>query len=69
LKGARIASHDFKSTIDCTVRDLSETGACLIVPSQVGIPETFLLLMRDGKSKQPCRVAWRSGNRIGVAFE
>jgi hypothetical protein len=54
--------------IDCRVRDLSASGACLEVVSHLGIPEEFVLVMpRDGLS-QPCRVIWRKGLRIGVQF-
>ena len=54
--------------IDCRIRNLSPAGACLDVASQVGIPDDFVLVIESDHMRQPCRVIWRSGNRIGVAF-
>ena len=58
LKGGRIAFNAGRSTVDCTVRNLSSKGAKLLVNSVVGIPETFDLVLGD-HSKQPCRVTRR----------
>lgn len=54
--------------IDCTVRNLSESGAALEVASPLGIPETFNLLVSGEPSPRRCRVAWRKDKRIGIAF-
>ena len=67
LKGGRIVFNAGRSTIDCTVRNLSASGAKLLVTSVVGIPDTFDLLL-DGNIRRPCRVAWRSLKELGVAF-
>jgi len=53
--------------IDCTVRNLSDTGAALSVESPVGIPTEFNLIVSD-QVKRMCRVVWRKENRLGVAF-
>lgn len=68
LKGGRVVTNAGYSTIDCTVRNLSETGARLRVTSIVGIPDTFELAMHDGR-KFTCRVAWRSETELGVQFD
>lgn len=67
LKTGRIAFGG--ATIDCTVRNLSETGAALEVSSPVGIPVNFTLMINSGHINVPCRVVWRKGTRIGVHFE
>jgi len=67
LKGGKIVFNAGRSTIDCTIRNLSSTGAKLLVSSVVGIPDTFDLLL-DGHSKQPCRIKWRRLKEIGVEF-
>ena len=54
--------------IDCTVRNLSETGAALSVVSPVGIPSEFNLIVSSDQINRRCRVAWRKENRIGVSF-
>jgi hypothetical protein len=55
--------------IDCTVRNVSETGALLEIESPVGIPNNFTLVISKDGVKRPCRVAWRSARRIGVRFD
>lgn len=55
--------------IDCTVRNMSGTGAALDVSSPVGIPDRFnLILPADGRH-MPCHVVWRKEKRIGIAFD
>jgi hypothetical protein len=67
LKGARIAFKDHTTTIDCVVRNLSDRGACLIVASPIGIPDSFDLML-DHAPVRNCRVAWRKATQIGVEF-
>lgn len=67
LKGGRIVFNGGRSTINCTVRNLSSKGAKLLVNSVVGIPDTFDLVL-DTNSRQPCRVAWRTLKELGVSF-
>lgn len=65
LKGGRI--HFGGGTIDCTIRNISDTGAALDVTSPLGIPTEFVLVA-DGEQR-PCRVVWRKEKRIGVTFD
>ena len=67
LKGGKIAFNAGRSTIDCTVRNLSPQGAKLQVNSVVGIPDTFDLFLGD-HSRQSCRVIWRRLKEVGVEF-
>jgi hypothetical protein len=67
LKGARITFKEGTTTIDCTVRNLSEQGACLKVASPIGIPDMFDLVL-DNASVHHCRVTWRKATQIGVNF-
>lgn len=55
--------------IDCTLRNVSETGAALDVVSPVGIPNLFNLILPADSSHRHCRVVWRTEKRIGVRFE
>jgi hypothetical protein len=55
--------------IDCTVRNMSSTGAALDVTSPVGIPEHFTLVMSLDGRHIACRVVWRKERRIGIAFD
>lgn len=57
------------AAIDCTVRDLSLTGAAIAVSSQAEIPDSFILAIPDDGLQLPCHVVWRREYRIGVAFD
>ena len=64
LKSAKISYGG--GAISCSVRNLTEAVARLDVESWLVIPMGFpLLVLFDGMCR-PCRVIWRSGNRIGV---
>ena len=54
--------------IDCTIRNMSASGAALQVESQSGIPDQFTLVIPADGLHMPCRVAWRKASRLGVAF-
>ena len=54
--------------IDCTVRNLSDTGSALSVESPVGIPTEFSLIVISDQVNRMCRVVWRKDNRIGIRF-
>lgn len=69
LKGGYIVFNDGHSTIDCRVRNLSETGARLEVASVIGVPDRFDLVLADKSARRPCRLVWRSPGAVGVAFE
>jgi PilZ domain len=54
--------------IDCTVRNLSETGADLEVVTPLFIPDRFTLFVPSDQFKRPCHIVWRKERRIGVTF-
>jgi hypothetical protein len=68
LKGGTI-SLGGGGAIDCTIRNLTSTGANLEVASPVGIPDDLTLVIRSDQSQHSCRVVCRKQNRIGVAFK
>lgn len=68
LKAGKIVFNRQLSVIDCTVRDLTDVGARLVVGSPVGLPETFELLIPFDNFKRTCRVIWKSSDKIGVTF-
>jgi hypothetical protein len=55
--------------IDCTVRNLSETGAALEVVSPLFIPDRFTLVIQTEQLKRACHIVWRKEKRIGIAFD
>jgi hypothetical protein len=55
-------------TIDCTVCNLSETGAALEIVTPLFIPDRFTLIVQSEQLKRPCHI-WRNEKRMGVAFD
>ena len=68
LKAGKIVFNQQRSVVDCTARDFTDEGACLVVESTVGIPDAFELLVPIDNLKRPCQVVWKSAGRIGVKF-
>lgn len=52
----------------CAVRNLSDAGVALDVPTSFGIPHEFQLVMETHQTTKQCRVIWRREKRIGVSF-
>ncbi len=69
LKTGKITFGNGACVIDCVIRNMSDAGASLIVPTTVGIPGKFSLVDVHGGTEHPVRVAWRQGERMGVHFE
>lgn len=69
LKGGKILLNGRSSVIDCTVRNLSRTGALLRVESTVGVPDEFILRVEPEGIERACRVVRRQPAMLGVAFE
>ncbi len=65
---AGIINFNRAGGVDCRVRNLSPSGACLEVASQIGIPNEFVLVVESDHMKAPCQVIWRTATRLGVAF-
>lgn len=57
------------SGIDCLVRKISGDGANLEVESQVGIPDSFDLVINTEHTNYHCHVVWRKARRMGIAFD
>ncbi len=75
LKAGKIMFGGWAS-IDCVVRNISDSGANLEVESSVGIPDRLeLIISKDDliiskdSVRRSCRVIWRQAQRIGVMFD
>jgi hypothetical protein len=68
LKAGKIVFNHHFSVVDCTVRNLSAAGARLRVPSTVGIPDDFDLLIEPERAPRACRVAWKNEHDLGIVF-
>jgi hypothetical protein len=64
FKAGKIVIGQGVSVFNCTVRNVSETGAMLTVPNAITLPEQFELRW-DGNVRQ-CVVVWRKTDSLGV---
>jgi diguanylate cyclase (GGDEF)-like protein len=68
LKAAQILFNGRSSTIDCTVRWISDEGAGLVISSTIGLPDLFYLVIAADGFDRPCRIVSRSERHVEVAF-
>jgi len=67
MKPARIEHRG--EGVNCTIRDLSLTGALLEVTDPALIPANFTLVVPEDGLKLSCRIVRRTVFRIGVTFD
>jgi hypothetical protein len=56
------------SGVVCLVCNVSQSGAAIEVKGNIGIPESFNLMVESEQINKSCRVVWRKYQRLGVAF-
>jgi PilZ domain len=66
---ARISIDSNTTLIPCTLSDISEIGARVLLEDDQGdLPIIFRLILAPGGPRRECRVIWRDGITVGVAF-
>ena len=65
LKGGKIVFANGSFTVDCTIRNLSDKGARLQVPTSITIPDRFTFVDCGG-IHQAARVIWRKADLLGI---
>jgi hypothetical protein len=68
LRGEIVHSNG-NSRTECTVRDLSDTGARVDAPPSVTVPEFFELHIPQRNLIFKARIARRQGQELGLIFE
>ncbi|MEJ8475318.1 PilZ domain-containing protein [Roseibium algae] len=68
LKAARIVFAGLTQVFNCTIRNASDTGALLVLPSSIGVPNSFLLYVDNESTRRPAEVIWRREDRMGVRY-
>lgn len=76
LFAAFIVSDRLQGTVGCLVRDMSATGARIVlqadrnslIASAAGLPNTFKLILDYYQIEVDCEIAWRSDRALGVRF-
>jgi hypothetical protein len=67
LKSAKISYGNGQFEVDCIIRNFSDTGVQLKVPTTVPIPDHFDLV--EAGKRRRVTVAWRKGEFIGVKYD
>jgi hypothetical protein len=66
---ATLRGWDGREIAGCTMTDISDGGAKVILDRPVHLPETFTLwLIESGSVYRECKVVWREGDVLGVQF-
>ena len=67
--GGTILDADGTIVSQCTMVNVSASGAKLAVKKPSALPNTFnLLLSKKGEVRRQCEVVWRADKTIGVRF-
>lgn len=56
------------AAINCTIRNLTASGASLEVESPLGIPRQFVLEIAADHFRRECQVVWIQERRLGIVF-
>jgi 2-succinyl-5-enolpyruvyl-6-hydroxy-3-cyclohexene-1-carboxylate synthase len=67
LKSAKLILDDMRA-IDCAVRDISATGAKVLIGSSNNLPDKFKLFMVSDSTIRDVEIAWKRHDMIGVNF-
>jgi hypothetical protein len=65
----RIFFNNRRNSIDCLIREFSETGARLGFSSAVATPAIVELYIPSRDENYRARIEWRTGEEAGVSFE
>ena len=57
---------DGRDHVTCCVWDVSNRGACLMVPPDVSVPHSFKILV--GERWRKAGVVWRRWSQVGIQF-
>jgi hypothetical protein len=64
----RCAFLDGSRSFDCTIRDLSQSGARISIQGAQMIPQHFYLIDRTNRTVHEVKVAWNNGKQLGLQF-
>jgi hypothetical protein len=65
---ARILTSKKGQPRPCSVEDISESGARIVLQKDEDLPKRFLLLLTSRGVARVCRQVWRNDLTVGVEF-
>jgi hypothetical protein len=66
MLGAVVMYNNKNSTLDCAIRNISETGARLVLSDSVTLPQEFDLHVPHRGRTYRARLRWRDADSVGV---
>lgn len=67
LKAGQIVYRDARCIMDCTILNISASGACIQPADAFEDPGPIVLRISNGPSRR-CEIRWRKGVKLGVRF-
>lgn len=68
MKSAKLISLDRVTVTDCSVRNLSATGAQIIIENQATVPKEFYFFQPKENVMCQAKVMWRREKLVGIHF-
>ena len=68
LKDGKIVLLNNWSIVDCSIRDISGTGARIKCKNWTAVPNEFRLVVLSDNTIRDAKVVWRRDDQIGLEF-
>ena len=68
LKAGKIVFGDYRYTLDCTIRNVSDTGVQIRCNTPHDVPAEFVLFDVSDGTLQKVEVIWRSDRDFGLRY-
>ena len=66
--GGQVAFNNRCSTIDCLVRNMSQSGAKIEFARAVLVPSEFELIIPQRGNSRRAHIVWREAKALGISF-
>jgi hypothetical protein len=68
LRTGKIVGAREAAAIDCAILNISHSGACILVPPEASVPQSFDLSVDPHDAVYKCETVWKAGPKIGLTF-
>lgn len=65
LSGKMVYGHGYST--DCTIRDISDQGARIVLPEHAALDDFYLIVIRHGVAHR-AKACWTSAKEAGLSF-
>jgi hypothetical protein len=68
LRTGKVVGAPQAAAIECAILNISQSGACILVPVEADIPQHFTLSVDPHDAVYSCETVWKVGPKIGLTF-